>query len=142
MYMRELKFRTWSKIKKQWLNSIILGDGGKPLLCYVEMDDNQKITNKIFTLDELEPIVQQFTGLLDINGKEIYEGDILQFRKRGGIISDCSDYIDAIKWNDKFYCWGFQKELDALGFYSCFEKMWNPKIIGNIFENPELIEKK
>ena len=94
--------------------------------------------------DDLE--IMQYTGLKDKNGKEIYEGDILQF----------SD-----KWEWYRYQYSFSKtreEIEQLP-YGCGVVTWNDRdgawehiggtsdlhqyleIIGNIYENPELIEK-
>ena len=91
--------------------------------------------------------VMQFTGLKDKNGKEIYEGDVVQTR-----FAD-TDLVGTIKYADKWarfyfaapnkhgcpiafepetvFCW-YYGEDDEEGTSIC-------EIIGNIYENPELI---
>ena len=70
----------------------------------------------------------QYTGLKDKNGKEIYEGDLLKQK----II---------VKWNEKFASWCLYRE--GWMFTHWFGESCNPEeceIIGNIYENPELLK--
>lgn len=92
--------------------------------------------------------VMQYTGLKDKNGTEIYEGDILQ---RGDVMR--SKYV--VRYGDFVYSPDFHHEVDCLGWY--FEEvgvndkykdplpylidMLDGCVIGNIFENPELLER-
>ena len=71
--------------------------------------------------------VGQFTGLHDKNGKEIYEGDILQSHYGDGPIGE-------VMWNDEYACFDYRDE--NLG---CYAKDML-QIIGNIYENPKLIK--
>jgi hypothetical protein len=73
----------------------------------------------------------QFTGLLDKNGKEIYEGDIFE-----GSFSS----VYKVKWDDETCSWYVHDVTRGLGFP--LRKIENLEIIGNIYENPELIEKR
>lgn len=68
-----------------------------------------------------ETTLMQYTGLQDKNGKEIYEGDVLQDDKKfaGAFVVDWNTMFDHSNWNS------------SRG--NVFE------IIGNIYENPELI---
>lgn len=78
-----------------------------------------------------ECILMQYTGLKDKNGKEIYEGDIC---KNGDYESDAHAYnyrIEEVVYNEKeasFSGWNFNE--DGM---TC-------EVIGNIYENPELLQ--
>lgn len=76
--------------------------------------------------DDDNAIIMQYTGLKDKNGKEIYEGDILNnegYRWELIVLNDFSDLLSF--YYDKVEC--------------CLSD--DLEIIGNIFENPELLEK-
>lgn len=154
---REIKFRVWSKVKNSWLNSICIGESGLPLVVYIELNYKQEIINKVFTLDGLEPIIQQFTGLKDENGKDIYEGDIMA--SRGNHMTDLmdenGDYLDiysVVVWNKRMTRFAL-KPIDEY-----LEQLKNPinpeldhpwvcsidtfkEVIGNIYENPDMLPK-
>jgi uncharacterized phage protein (TIGR01671 family) len=81
-----------------------------------------------FNLDEVE--LMQSTGLKDNNGKEIFEGDIVKHAGTGGHI--------VITWNKAEGCfWGNDNEHRHI-------LQWadSIKIIGNIYNNPELVEEQ
>lgn len=90
---------------------------------------------------EVEPeTIGQYTGLRDKNGKEIYEGDIVKING--------ADRIYYIRWFDDM-CFGFADiRSDYLNtFYECYNTHNNGfpcdthiEVIGNIYENPELIK--
>jgi len=127
--MRKLKFRVWSNLKKSWLNSIIFGaDTGVPLIHYVEIDDNQSVIHKIFTLEGFDPIIQQYIGIKDINGKEIYEGDII----RCGVFKPAEVFYDANVGG--FYPFYLIPDEERSVYAT------NPEVVGNILENSDLLK--
>lgn len=123
---RELKFRVWDDLNKKWLFGYehpnlggfsMMGE----VMCFGEY---HRMLNS-FSLDDWDKIkIMQFTGKKDKNGKDIYEGDMNQDR---GIV----------KWNtdSASFVWDYNNDLH------CFEEEseWC-EIIGNIFENPELLK--
>ncbi|NQN44441.1 hypothetical protein HPA14_07090 [Streptococcus suis] len=82
-----------------------------------------------------EAILMQSTGLFDVNGKEIFEGDVIRIN----YINDDSPWTDAIIWNPKYYAWYLKSNKELLGF-AMDEPDIIVEIIGNIYENPELME--
>lgn len=75
-------------------------------------------------------ILMQYTGLKDKNGKEIYEGDIIEFEyHNGGGFSRVKEPVTF--YNGQFSVW-----QESINNYN-----ENCEIIGNIFENPELVQK-
>jgi len=123
---REIKFR--GKIKEGYENA------GQWV--YFSLEDF--IDSNLFgecsdalTLNHIDmKTVGQFTGLKDKNGKEIYEGDILAYpdkRKKTRVV---------VRWVGVAYC-------EEYGTYAGFvipEDYINMVVIGNIYENPELLE--
>jgi len=112
---REIKFRVWDKINKKWE----LGLGTFIFKSYFNFNENKQY------------VIQQFTGLKDDLGKEIYEGDIIKCSggKFGLQICDIQYHAPgftlSIYPQEKF---SFAMDMDWRGF-KVFE------IIGNIFEN-------
>lgn len=95
---------------------------------WVESDEIDKITGGYPVLNKKEILdIQQYTGLKDKNGKEIYEGDILE----GSLGTTIEIY-----WHDEFAQFlSRTKSSSGLGIGNT--SSW--EIIGNIYENPELL---
>ena len=117
-----------------------------------------KETGKMILLDPLQwPLrvldeeenwkVMMFTGLLDRHGKEIYEGDILKWKCSHCAISGGGKvklHKVTIEWGHLTSAHGYSLTIHKGGEKYAVEKSyWNKEdreIIGNIYENPELIK--
>jgi uncharacterized phage protein (TIGR01671 family) len=125
--MREIRFRAWVK-RQEWQDEDV-----KPYMAYnIERTyDSGKEGEGSFGqfLQSSERYeVMQFTGLKDKNGKEIYEGDVMQNEDGVG--------RSLVEWN---HC-GFNRRWIPIGVTSPLSlntEQW--EVIGNIYENPELL---
>lgn len=121
--MRDIKFRAWCETEKHMYN-------WNNLL-------NQNLKN-IFTITKSCGYnLMQYTGLKDKNGKEIYEGDIIEWTTHSG-----HKYKFSVKYSNKYAQYiivntkGISMEYEPLGDFE------NIEVIGNIYNNPELLEEK
>lgn len=128
---REIKFRAWLKKDKKMANieTMDFTDKSIQYLKRSEIINAYILRRESFSNVEL----MQYTGLKDKDGKEIYEGDILFFRDENMkyivVWQDAAFIIKSIeirKYSEKM-CWLDDTEI-------CCE------IVGNIYENPELLE--
>ena len=82
---------------------------------------------------EIEPeTLCQYTGMVDRNGKRIWENDIVKH--------EVSDTIGTVKWYQEDYV-GWCVDDIVIDEQQFTDEMWNEcEVIGNIFDNPELLK--
>jgi len=125
--MKEIKFRVWDVFGKNMrkVSKVCFGDDGSALTISVEPEKHARLFESF--VDGESGILMQFTGLADKNGKEIYEGDIVK--------DDNSTF--KVEW--EFAKWHFQRINGAYQYPSEYSTASRMEIIGNIYENPELL---
>ncbi|OCB80936.1 hypothetical protein A8O18_03935 [Lentilactobacillus parabuchneri] len=139
---REIKFRAWDKDEKRMLEVYRIGfDGpidGAQVYCY--LDDRGAKGSKECFYDGDGLTLEQFTGLKDRNGQEIYEGDILAWHSN---IYRKQDWIGLVKYRGA----GFVVQESSRSFSTpdwletaCNKDANIIEVVGNIHENPELLE--
>lgn len=143
---RDIKFKIWDKEEKKFLQINWEGEDtrhtkGKANICY---SDSVYVTLSGYVNEdgwpyEVDADILQYTGLKDKNGKEIYEGDILSIKIYSGdkVIVEGKTVVE-FKNGCFGVIWGHDKAFLSLNsfFKAKFE------VIGNIYENPELLEGK
>ncbi len=125
--MREIKFRAWDERDKKLLevNSIdyLCNQEGIWVVCF---------GGRRFKVDLKN--LMQFTGLKDKNGKEIFDGYIVEFKYNSK---------EKQKGETIFIGGSFKiKSEKGIYYLFCKEIMKNVEVIGNLYENPELLEEK
>ena len=140
-HSRPIRFRVWDTEYKE--------------MCLVDklqfmFEDDNKISASVFSdlkvgeegtgeytgeyIRDIFPehlVLMQFTGLLDKNGKEIYEGDILGDDTEGWS-------YDFVEWSDIWCGWATHYWF---GSKELAENADGLEVVGNIYENPELLAK-
>ncbi len=142
--MREIRFRLWDKDNncfykptfEAWrgkVECVLLSPGGDLI-----MNRNGNHTHQSLFPDRF--VIQQFTGLKDRNGKEIYEGDVVRFHHHEGWYMESEIVRDwgVAVWDVGAH--GFRiKTKDTGATAMKMHRMHLPEVIGNIYETPELL---
>ena len=131
--MREIKFRAWHIERKRYLEVIELLLRSKLVVVY---SDKPNVVTESFGFGNI--ILEQYTGLKDKNGVEIYEGDILA--ENYGAISDY-DKLYVVKFDEDRQ--GYHPLSRGDGCGCCETETYGVEfieVIGNIHENGDLLK--
>ena len=155
-----IKFRSWDKENEIYLYNV---QGAYDTLSgFVKYDDGEdaEYDEDCFGgfLDNERYDVEQFTGLTDVNGKDIYEGDIIQYSDQfyeysmGGVTDRETGYIGSVVKNNG----AFGILINRISYTDAHHDHYNVKdfvpfcefddpesdamLKGNVHENPELLE--
>lgn len=132
--MRDIKFRAWSTTKETWCDYVdyagsIANTLGTESAFVGYLDDHVQTNVE----------VQQFTGILDENGKEVYQGDILKVKNEWN-----EESLHVVAWYGHRDYPAFDlepsisEELNSLSQVIMGD--YDYHIIGNIYENKDLIK--
>lgn len=149
---RTIKFRGHSIHSNEWVYGSLLkiGDNYHILGDNDMYEDGHHIRQESDFPTWVDPkTIGQFTGLYDKNGKEIYDGDIIYSEFPDGSKTNC-----LIGWNEENSCFGlmdeynYRSKLEGYDFqrfdnaifcnFSKHSKKF--EVIGNIYDNPELLK--
>lgn len=117
--MREIKFRAWDRDEKKWTHYFNIG----PLGTVVDLAGDEYLNCELM----------QYTGLKDKNGTEIYEGDVVRMDAGTDEAAICT-----VSWLDD----GFVLIGDGYNAEHLYPQIRDGRfgeVIGNLYENPELL---
>ena len=146
--MRTIKFRAWDKENQNYSD---WGFGnGDFVFRYGNLHVRAGPSGEVWFDDASKRFdVEQFTGLQDKNGEEIYEGDVVQSERfmdnfRGIVVWNPNSYSDEVQMVEFIDSYGKTTETFAWRDRPLFESLEDCRghltVIGNIHENPELIK--
>jgi len=127
--MRERKYRAWDIKEKKWISGGLAIDLGDNTLYWTEFGEMMEEAKDVILID--------YIGRKDKNNKEIYKGDIVKYDLYE--VERFPPRIGFIEWDNYYLRLAIN---DQRGNYIELRGDLWIEIIGNIYENPELLEKE
>lgn len=128
--MRDIRFRFWDTKEGKWL--------GKDSSYWKELTFEYCRNKLIASMRQGNIVAEQYTGLKDKNGKEIYEGDIVREDIEVGDDDIDGEYRYQVVWDEETLCWSLSPNYGTI-HKDLWETNLSREVIGNIHENPELL---
>lgn len=129
--MKHLKFRVWDREKETFLKDVFVGSDGQ----LYQFSKDTIYGAAITFLGKENKKILQFTGLRDKNGYEIYDGDIVNLKGD----------LYTVSWNGCFSSFdmtNIDKAKQYKDLYILNKNFEKSEIVGNIYQNRELLENK
>jgi len=133
--MPETRFRVWDSEEKRMRDDFLIKANGELLILDKENHTEGSLNLKVFLLEDMEMFtISKHTGLIDARKKDIYEGDIMKSNHP-------YDSVRIVVWTGSSYQLKSISYNAVISNTECIDFI-SQVVIGNIFENPELLGKK
>ena len=125
--MMEIKFRAWDKENEEMIYGVGITPISDTSIPYKVADEDESFQNFSYYPDS---VLMQFTGVKDRKGIKIYDGDLIT---GGGLLAPFELY-----WNTPSAEWWVARGNDE-GWKTSLSCSKKHEVVGNIYENPELL---
>ncbi len=132
--MREILFRGKATANKEWVEGLVCYNIYDELC--IQPEDRKTLGHGCRVIDP--ETVGQYTGRVDKNGNRVFEGDIIRITAFAPNI-----FVGAVLWDDHDQCYLIVKDPSEQIYIDDFGNYGRPsyyEVIGNIYDNPELLE--
>lgn len=129
-----VRYRAWDSVKKEMFkDTFAITESGQVVV--VEQESVASSPDYVF-VDHL--VIMQSTGLKDKNGKDIFEGDVLEIEDEGEVLGNAK-----LTWDKERAVFMIEAISvdDIAPFHEILsDESYSYRVVGNVYENPELLE--